>query len=89
MNVQEAFDATGLNVYAHVVGFGRTKSISYRLFASAFNENRVRRVTKTCRAEMQNGRIAGILMYTGGDMVAVRVRKAARKLRYFRRLNNG
>jgi hypothetical protein len=81
-SVQKAFDATGLNVYLDVYGFGRTKSVSFRLFRAAFNEARVRRVTKSCRREMQEGRVFGCLMYTQGDSISVRVRKATRRLRH-------
>lgn len=85
-SVQKAFDATGLNVYQEVYGFGRTKSISFRLFRAAMNEARVRYVSKSCRKEMQAGRIYGILRYSQGDRVSVRVRKAVKKFRHLRRL---
>jgi ribosomal protein L44E len=84
MNVVKAFDATGLNVYKDVCGFGRTKSVSFRLFRAAYNEARVRAVNKSNRREVAGRHVYGVLRYSQGDPVAVRVRKAAKRLRHIK-----
>jgi hypothetical protein len=83
--MHKAFDATGLNVYKHIVGFGRSKSISYRLFASGLNASRVLRINKSTKQALSNPRFVGTLLIPGSSPIAIKIRKAAKRLRWYQR----
>lgn len=82
------FDASGLNVHSDISDFGRTKSLSFRLFAGAhrilFGPKAGPDAKGIHRATMRLAKMRGSYKIHAKTGTGQKLRKAARKLRAMR-----